>query len=176
MKKVISLVLIGATISCIAPISTILKNQKGCSNCKEEIMEVKAMEVAVPKDTTTSIELQTEGEVVEVKNQEVYQGVGETEVKKLGEFTLTAYCSCEDCSGEWGAITSTGTVPKANRTIAVDPSVIPYGTHVLINGDEYVAEDCGGAIKGNRIDVYFDYHYEALEFGVQTATVFEILE
>lgn len=163
MKKLIGLVLVGATILSGYSLATTKKNNEQ----KQEIVEVKA---------TTSIELQTEVEVEEPKNQEIYQEVGETEVKKLGEFKLTAYCSCEDCSGEWGAITSTGVIPKANRTIAVDPNVIPYGTHVLINGNEYVAEDCGGAIKGNRIDVYFDYHYEALEFGVQTATVFEVLK
>jgi len=87
-------------------------------------------------------------------------------------FNLTAYCPCKICCGEYAnGITATGTVATANRTIAVDPNVIPYGTHVLINGVEYVAEDCGGAIQGNRIDVYFDTHQEALNFGRQTAEV-----
>ena len=52
-------------------------------------------------------------------------------------------------------ITSTGTKPKWG-TIAVDPSVIPYGTKVYIPqfGQTFIAEDCGGAIKGNKIDIY----------------------
>lgn len=90
----------------------------------------------------------------------------------LGEYTLTAYCGCYHCSGGWGNKTSTGTTCKAGRTIAVDPMVIPYGSTVRINGHDYIAEDCGGAIKGNRIDVYFDRHSEAIEFGRQKAKVY----
>lgn len=90
----------------------------------------------------------------------------------LGEFKLTAYCPCQKCCGKWSnGITSTGVTAQPNRTIAVDTDVIPYGSTVIIDGKEYVAEDCGGAIKGNRIDVYFDTHKEALEFGVQHRNV-----
>lgn len=90
----------------------------------------------------------------------------------LGEFTLTAYCGCSKCSGGWGSKTATGTKCKAGRTIAVDPKVISYGSTLRINGHDYTAEDCGGAIKGNRIDVYFDSHSEAIEFGRQKAKVY----
>ena len=86
----------------------------------------------------------------------------------VDEYTLTAYCACENCCrGSADGITATGTIPVQGRTIAVDPKVIPYGTRVLFLGNTYIAEDCGGAIKGNRIDVYFDSHQEALEFGVK---------
>ena len=50
------------------------------------------------------------------------------------------------CDGEHKAI--------EGHTIAVDPSVIPPGSVVLINGHEYIAEDIGGAVKGNVIDIY----------------------
>ena len=60
-------------------------------------------------------------------------------------------------------------------SIAVDPRVIPYGTEVVINGHTYKAQDCGGAIKGNRIDVYHENHQTALEFGVKYAEVFVVL-
>ncbi|WP_405316691.1 3D domain-containing protein [Faecalibacillus faecis] len=40
--------------------------------------------------------------------------------------------------------------------MAVDPSIIPYGSTIKINGNEYIAEDCGGAIKGNKIDVFVE--------------------
>ena len=48
-------------------------------------------------------------------------------------------------------------IAEEERTIAVDPSIIPYWFQlVLINGKEYVAQDCGGAIKGNKIDIFVD--------------------
>ena len=92
--------------------------------------------------------------------------------QSLGTFRITHYCSCYYCSGGWGTSTSSGTVPTAGRTIAVDPSVIPYGTRVIINGYVYVAEDSGGAIKGNKIEIFVSNHAEALAKGVYYAEVF----
>lgn len=90
----------------------------------------------------------------------------------LGEFKLTAYCPCPKCCGAWAdGITYTGTKATAGRTIAVDPDVIPLGSTVRINGKDYIAEDIGGAIQNKRIDVYFDSHAEALDFGVKHAKV-----
>lgn len=107
---------------------------------------------------------------------------GDIQVAKpasLGEFKLTAYCPCEICCGKWannrpdgivyGAI---GEELKEGYSIAVDPNVIPYRAEVIISGKTYKAQDCGGAIKGNRIDVYMENHNDALEFGVQYAEVF----
>lgn len=95
----------------------------------------------------------------------------------LGEFKLTAYCPCVKCCGKSDGITATGTLAEEGRTIAVDPRVIPYGSTVTLYYEDgtvhtYTAEDCGGAIKENRIDVFFDDHQAALEFGVQTAYVY----
>ena len=93
-------------------------------------------------------------------------------LKSLGRYRLTAYCPCRKCSEGYGTNTSTGVQATQGRTIAVDPRVIPYGSIVVINGHEYVAEDCGGAIKGKRIDVYFNDHKTASDFGVQYAEVY----
>lgn len=90
----------------------------------------------------------------------------------LGKYKITAYCACIQCCGKTDGITATGTKATAGRTIAVDPKVIPYGSTVIIDGNEYIAEDCGGAIKQNRIDIYFDTHEEALIYGVQYHEVF----
>lgn len=95
-----------------------------------------------------------------------------TEPKSLGIFTATAYCPCIACSEEWGNNTATGAVATEGKTIAVDPKVIPYGTRVIINGHTYIAEDCGGAIKGNMVDIYFDTHAETVKFGRQQVEVF----
>lgn len=96
----------------------------------------------------------------------------EEQQPKSLEIIATAYCPCIKCCGKTDGITATGTKATAGRTIAVDPSVIPYGTEVIINGHTYVAEDCGGAINGNDIDVYFDTHEEALQFGRQILTAY----
>lgn len=63
-------------------------------------------------------------------------------------------------------ITSTGTTPKWG-TIAVDPTVIPYGTRVYIPmfDEIFIAEDCGGAIKGNKIDIFMNSESETRSFG-----------
>lgn len=90
----------------------------------------------------------------------------------LGVFKITHYCPCYYCSGGWGSGTSTGAIATPGRTIAVDPNVIPYGSVVMINGYAYVAEDCGGAIKGNRIDIYVPDHATALALGVYDTEIF----
>lgn len=95
----------------------------------------------------------------------------------MGEFKLTAYCPCMRCCGKTDGITATGTTATEGRTVAVDPRVIPYGSTVTIyfadsTSHTYTAEDCGGGIKGNRLDIYFDDHQTALQFGVQRAYVY----
>ena len=71
-----------------------------------------------------------------------------------------------------GSRTATGTLVRRG-VIAVDPSVIPLGTRVFIPGyGEAVAEDIGGGIHGQRIDVAFDTHAEALMFGRQDLEIF----
>lgn len=101
-----------------------------------------------------------------------YVEIEEPKEINLGKFKLTAYCGCKKCCGKTDGITSTGTKATQGRTIAVDTKVIPYGSKVIINGKEYIAEDCGGAIKNNRIDIFFNNHQDALKFGVQYANVY----
>lgn len=104
-------------------------------------------------------------------------------VTDLGDFTATHYCSCAKCCGTETGKTATGTQATAERTIAVDPEIIPLGSKVIINNDVsdlipkvYIAEDTGGAIKGNRIDIYCESHQEALELGVKKVKVYLIKE
>ena len=93
-------------------------------------------------------------------------------LKSLGIFTITAYCPCYACSEGYGSQTATNVKAKEGVTIAVDPKVIPYGTKVIIDGKEYIAQDCGGAIKGNKIDIYFDTHAETDKWGKRNLEVF----
>ena len=92
----------------------------------------------------------------------------------LGRFKLTAYCPCYQCTEGWGRKTSSGKTARPQQTIATDPRVIPAGTRVMINGQEYVAEDVGGGVKGNHLDIFFEDHSTCLEFGVRYAEVYKL--
>ena len=93
----------------------------------------------------------------------------------LGTFKTTAYCPCYQCSEGWGRQTSSGALATANLTVAVDRRVIPMGSRLLINGQEYVAQDVGGGVKGNHIDIYFNTHGETRQHGVRNAEVYLIV-
>ena len=81
-------------------------------------------------------------------------------------YKITAYCSCAKCCGKSNGITACGRKAKAGRTIAA-PRGFSFGTKLSINGKTYVVEDRGGAIKGNRNDLYVNSHSEALRWGVK---------
>lgn len=89
--------------------------------------------------------------------------------KNLVLVEATAYTLAE---GNGDGYTATMTIPVQGRTVAVDPSVIQYGTKLIIDGTPgYIAEDCGGAIKGNKIDIFMDSYDEAINFGRQNLIV-----
>lgn len=94
--------------------------------------------------------------------------------KKLGRFELTWYCPCEKCVGKKKEVrTYTGTKPKAGRTLAVDPNIVPLGSILYVQGYGYfIAEDIGSAIKGNHVDIYVDSHREALQNGKKIANIY----
>lgn len=97
----------------------------------------------------------------------------EPEPVSLGEFRITYYC-CEaypHICGTGDGLTATG-VLAGPGICAVDPEVIELGSTVIIDGQEYLAADVGGAVKGKHIDICVDTHAEALELGVTTAEVF----
>gem|GEM_PF-7002799 len=89
------------------------------------------------------------------------------------QVTATAYDACVLCTGKTDGITRTGTEARPFYTLAVDPDIVPLGSLVVI--DEfpgiYRAEDTGGAIQGNRIDVFLPSHSEAVLFGQQPCTI-----
>ena len=96
----------------------------------------------------------------------------EPKITSLGEYKLTAYCSCEKCCGKTDGITASGVKAVEGVTIAADTKIHPFGTKLCIDGHEYTVQDRGGVVKGNHIDIYFDNHQEALEFGVQYKEIF----
>lgn len=92
-------------------------------------------------------------------------------LSSMGLCKITYYCSCSECSGPYGDLTATGTRCEEGRTVAVDPDVIAYGTKLLINGHVYTAEDCGGNVKGDHIDIYLDDHDLTDQLGVHYTDV-----
>lgn len=95
--------------------------------------------------------------------------------KKIGTHRLSFYCPCAVCNGRSDGKTKIGTKMAEGRTIAVDPRIIPLGSRVYIDGyGVFIAEDTGGAIKGNRIDVCVSSHSRAYEIGIDYADVYLI--
>lgn len=83
----------------------------------------------------------------------------------------TGYCPCINCCGKTNGITASGKKAQANHTIAA-PSTYKFGTQIEIKGyGTYVVEDRGGAINGNRIDIFFNTHQEALNWGRRTVYI-----
>ena len=99
-----------------------------------------------------------------------YEALGDWEY--LGEFTITAYCPCEDCCGRWAdGVTASG-LPAGPGIVAVDRSVIPLGSTVVINGQRYLAADTG--VTGNRVDICMTSHEDTVAHGVRTAEVWVV--
>ena len=87
-------------------------------------------------------------------------------------FTVTAYCPCEKCCGAYAnGYTATGAKATQGVTVAADPDVLPMGTEIELDGHTYTVQDTGGAIAGNRLDLYFDSHEDALRWGVREKIV-----
>lgn len=85
-------------------------------------------------------------------------------------YKITAYCPCAKCCGKTTGRTAAGTKATAGRTVAAS-SQFAFGTQLNIGGHVYTVEDRGGAIKGNKIDIFVNSHAEALQWGVRYMTV-----
>lgn len=121
-------------------------------------------------------------------HEEGYYSLGESGVITTPDGTELKYSDVLTCSAtaytterQENKITATGTVAHVGG-IAVDPKLIPYGTRMYIVSARgtwtyglATAEDCGGGVKGNKIDLFFDTYDECIVFGVRDALVY-ILE
>lgn len=116
---------------------------------------------------STSNAIQTNAPVVSRSNINREDTLSETD-ELYGYFTITYYCPCTKCCGKYAnGITASGAKATAGRTIAAC-SKYKFGTKMKIFGNVYTVEDRGGAIKGNKIDIYVDSHEEALKLGKKT--------
>lgn len=100
---------------------------------------------------------------------EAYEALGAYQY--IGECTITAYCPCAECCGDYAdGLTATG-FPAGPGIVAVDPDVIPLGSTVVIDGQKYLAADTGSGVEGLHIDICTASHEETVEHGVRTAEV-----
>lgn len=103
---------------------------------------------------------------------------------KIDNVTVTHYCTCKKCCGKspdhpaYG-ITASGRKATPYVTVAVDPSVIPLGSDVIVDYgygvlEYYRADDTGSGVGGKHIDLCVSSHEEAINLGVRTATVYVV--
>jgi 3D (Asp-Asp-Asp) domain-containing protein len=131
------------------------------------IADNEPVETPAPAPVQTYVQPVQETHSVEVTSPDQGVNMDPKLGKFLGRFMITHYCTCSICNGGWGANTAWAGKITPGRTIAVDPAVIPKLATVYIEGYGYrVAEDCGGAIKGNHIDMAVGSHSEAISLGV----------
>lgn len=132
----------------------------------EPVIEVKEQMVEI----TNEIIEEPKPEVVKPEQTQVTSRGGSTIKNNDGwvKFTATAYCPCAKCCGKTNGVTASGAKATAGRTVAM-PKSYSFGTKIEIKGmGTYIVEDRGGAIKGNKIDIFFNTHQEALNFGRKT--------
>lgn len=107
-----------------------------------------------------------------------------TQPEEWIDAVATAYCPCEICCGKWAlnrpdgiVYTASGAIAEEGVTIAADWDVYPPGTVLYTEGmGEYTVQDRGGAISGQKIDVFFNNHEDALRFGRQEIRIKVISE
>ncbi|ULL17019.1 LysM peptidoglycan-binding domain-containing protein [Paenibacillus sp. H1-7] len=121
------------------------------------------------------------GQLLYIPGFQLPEGEGEIVVSQVLNATLTAYTAGYESTGKTPEhpayrVTKSGAHVEEGRTVAVDPSIIPFGTKVYIEGIGYrTAEDTGSAITGSRLDVYFEDLEEARQFGLQKGITVYVL-
>lgn len=124
--------------------------------------------VAIAKqELSRAVTTEPVNEIISVGTRRVISRGGKTyEYTKALAMRASAYTHT-------GSNTASGSKPKAGVTVAVDPNVIPLGTTLYVDGYGYCkAQDTGGSIKGNRIDLFFDSESECKNWGVRTVRVY----
>lgn len=148
------------------------------------IVPVESSELELKPEQTTIEDMKLETVLLisdvnaEAQEPVTYEDLFRENANVLTDCKITHYCAEERAHicGTGDGITATGVPITAGWTCAVDPTVIPYGSEIMVDfGDHvefYQAQDCGEAVKGNHIDLAVESHSEALERGVSIATVY----
>ena len=183
------------------PVNTYNKIEKSLEKVENKVKEVKpAQKKEAPKKETVSEKVKKIKKASDVSNivKQPIQSIksenkpelknpGAKEVvingktvryKKVIEMRATAYDASYESNGHWGAVTAIGTKLRPG-VVAVDPRVIPLRSKVYVEGTDSwgdygqaVAEDVGGAIKGNRIDLFYSSRDTVKRFGRRNVKVY----
>ena len=150
--------------------------QQGKDGLKEVTYKVKYQnEVEIEKTVISEVVI-TEPVDRIVQVQKVQTSRSSTLPRTSGSTTggttykITAYCPCSKCCGKATGRTASGTKATAGRTVAAS-SKFAFGTKLNIGGHIYTVEDRGGAVNGNKIDIFVNSHAEALQWGVRYMNV-----
>ena len=155
-------------------IATIALERSEMQKMRDDALELLGATVQEFEDYRAQVALdRTMEEAAYLQQMAAYEAVGMYQY--IGTCTLTAYC-CESkgnphICGTGTGLTASG-LPVAPGMVAVDPSIIPLGSTVIINGVSYLAADTG--VTGYHIDIAIQTHEEAEEFGVSSAEVWII--
>lgn len=131
-------------------------------------------------DTPALVRCAMTPEEVEQAENEMIEAALLARATRLDDVLVTHYDCCLECCGKTDGITASGVRATPGVTVAVDPDVIPLGADVLVDyGDGeiqyYRADDVGGAVKRNHIDLCVQSHEEAVELGRRMATVWWVM-
>ncbi len=100
------------------------------------------------------------------------EALKQNQVAYIGKYKITYYCACKQCCGKTNGITASGAKVQEGVTVAADTSKLPFGTNIYISGIGWrTVQDRGGAIKGNRLDVYISSHNDPMPYNVQNLDV-----
>ncbi len=157
----------------VATSQQVVKTPTGFHTVKTKVAAAPATVKPVAVETTSYTPQSTDGKKTQKEEE---KGESPSDFEDVLHVKATAYAPGAHDNGQWGSLTHMGTTVRPG-VIAVDPAVIPLGSRVYIEypdgtGSYAVAEDTGGAIKGNRIDIAMSSVDAAYDFGIQNVKVY----
>jgi 3D (Asp-Asp-Asp) domain-containing protein len=168
-KEIVGTLIFGALIFGFA----FWQGKKECSEKQKLKQELKESKQEL-KETADKLVKALEAKVTESKPKEVW---------KTTSMKVTAYCPCKKCCEQWADVpvssgkrkTASGHTIHVGDKFVAAPRNYPFGTEMVIEGyaggKVVKVEDVGGAIKDNKLDLYFDSHKTALTWGVRYVDV-----
>jgi Uncharacterized protein conserved in bacteria len=146
------------------------------TSASAQVPEQTESDAAVPAASVNQVQTTAKSDPVKVAEKTsstVSRGSSSSSrTGKVITMVATGYDGCYECNKPYYGYPSYIGLPLQRGIVAVDPDVIAMGTRLYVEGyGEAIAADQGNAIKGNRIDLFFDSHQEASNYGIKTVKV-----